>query len=157
MKQKRSFFNSPVHHSGFTLIELMITVVILAIIVGIAVPSYQAQVRKARRTDARNALLDIAAREERFLSIANTYSGLATDVGYGGAWPQTVSNGYYQVTVTTPDPAYLGAGPSFVVKATPIGIQTADTACNSFSVNQIGRQSAVDSANVDASTLCWGG
>jgi type IV pilus assembly protein PilE len=154
---KRAESRLPAHYSGFTLVELMIACVILAIIVGIAVPSYQAQVRKAHRTDARNALLDIAAREERFLSVANAYSPLPSDVGYSGAnWPQNVSNNNYSVAVTIPDPAYLGAGPSFVIVATPIGIQAADTACASFSVTQIGTQTAKDSANVDASALCWG-
>jgi type IV pilus assembly protein PilE len=59
-------------HSGFTLVELMIVVVVASILVAIAVPSYQYEVQKARRTDARNAILDIAAREERFLSVANS-------------------------------------------------------------------------------------
>src|SRR6202043_3451315 len=99
VNKKRTIFKLPAHHCGFTLIELMIAVVILAIIVGIAVPSYQAQIRKARRTDARNAMLDIAAREERFLSIANSYGPAPTDVGYTGTWPVTVSNGYYNVSV----------------------------------------------------------
>jgi type IV pilus assembly protein PilE len=146
-----------VRHSGFTLVELLIVIVVASILVAIAVPSYQAQVRKSRRTDARNALLDIAAREERFLSVTNSYSAVPTEVGYGGlAWPQTVTNGYYQVTVTIPDPNYAGAGPSFVLTATPIGVQTSDTACASFAVTQIGRQSALDSNGVDNSTTCWG-
>jgi type IV pilus assembly protein PilE len=140
-----------VRHSGFTLVELLIVIVVASILVAIAMPSYQAQVRKSRRTDARNALLDIAAREERFLSVTNSYSAVPTEVGYAGvAWPQTVTNGYYQVTVTIPDPN------SFVLAATPIGVQTSDTACASFAVTQIGRQSALDSNGVDNSTTCWG-
>jgi type IV pilus assembly protein PilE len=153
MKRKRAIFKSLVHHSGFTLVELMITVVILAIIVGIAVPSYQAQIRKARRTDARNAMLDIAAREERYLSIANSYSAAATDVGYTGAWPQAVSNNYYNVTVAAPP---LAVPPSFLITATAINAQTADLPCQTFTLDQIGTQTAKDSANVDNSTVCWG-
>jgi type IV pilus assembly protein PilE len=144
-------------HSGFTLVELMIVVVVASILVAIAVPSYQYEVQKARRTDARNAILDIAAREERYLSVANSYSALPTDVGYtGGAWPQTVTNGYYSVTVTIPDPNYVGLGPSYVVTAQAIGLQANDTACASFSVTQIGKQTALTSALVDNSTTCWG-
>src|SRR5271154_4603452 len=103
---------------GFTLVELMITVVVLAIIVALAVPAYTQQVQKARRTDARNALLDIAGREERFLSVSNSYSATPADVQYSGAWPQVVTNGYYSVGVQVPDPAYVGNGPSFIVTAT---------------------------------------
>jgi type IV pilus assembly protein PilE len=142
---------------GFTLVELLIVVVIATILVAIAVPSYQAQVQKSRRTDARNALMDIAGREERYLSVANSYSALPTDVGYPGPlWPQTVTNGYYNVTVVTPDPAYAGTGASFVITATAIGIQASDSACASFSVNQIGAQTALTSGGALNSTACWG-
>ena len=140
---------------GFTLVELMITVVILAIIVAIALPSYQAQSQKARRTDARNALLDIAGREERFLSVSNAYSQLPSDVGYGGAaWPQNVTpNSYYSVSVVAP----AGANPpSFTVTATPIGVQAGDTTCATFTVNQIGQQTAQNAGGIDTSTTCWG-
>jgi type IV pilus assembly protein PilE len=144
-------------HLGFTLVELLIVVVIATILVAIAVPSYQAQVQKSRRTDARNALMDIAAREERYLSVANSYSALPTDVGYPGlGWPQNVTNNYYSVTVTTPDPAYAGTGASFVITATAIGIQTGDAACQSFSVNQIGNQTALTSGGARNDSTCWG-
>jgi type IV pilus assembly protein PilE len=143
-------------HLGFTLVELLIVVVIAAILVSIAVPSYQAQVRKSRRTDARNALLDIAAREERFLSVSNNYSANAVDVGYGGVWPQPVTNNYYQVSVTAPDPAQPTVPISYIITATTFGIQVSDTACATFTVNQIGQQTAQTSGGVDNSTTCWG-
>src|SRR5580692_264188 len=115
--------------SGFTLIELMIAVVIVAIIAAIALPAYTQQTQKARRAEARNALLDIAGREERFLSVSNAYSQLPSDVGYGGAaWPQNVTpNSYYSVTVTVPAPGFPAGTPSFLVTATPIGLQVTDT------------------------------
>jgi type IV pilus assembly protein PilE len=143
---------------GFTLVELMITCVILAIIVAIALPSYTAQTQKSRRTDARNALLDIAGREERFLSVSNAYSALPSDVGYGGAaWPQNVTpNSYYSVSVTVPAPGFPAGTPSFLVTATPIGAQVGDTTCAIFTVNQIGQQTAQNSGAVDTSTTCWG-
>ena len=144
--------------SGFTLVELMITVVILAIIVAVALPSYNAQSQKARRADARNALLDIAGREERFLSVSNAYSQLPSDVGYGGAaWPQNVTpNSYYSVTVTVPAPGFPAGTPSFLVTATPINVQAGDTTCATFTVNQIGQQTALNTGGVDTSTTCWG-
>src|SRR5580692_8219658 len=114
---------------GFTLIELMIAVVIVAIIAAIALPAYTQQTQKARRAEARNVLLDIAGREERFLSVSNAYSQLPSDVGYGGAaWPQNVTpNSYYSVTVTVPAPGFPAGTPSFLVTATPIGLQVTDT------------------------------
>ncbi len=53
---------------GFTLIELMVTIMVAAILAAIAVPSYTSQIRKSRRTEARNAVLDAAAREERLFA-----------------------------------------------------------------------------------------
>jgi len=145
---------------GFTLIELMIACVILAIIVAVALPSYNQQTQKARRSDARNALLDLAGREERYLSVSSAYTQVNANVGYGGAaWPQTVMpNGFYQVSVAVPDPAYTGLGPSFILTAVPVptSVQAADTQCAKFTVNQVGKQTAYTSANVDNTTTCWG-
>jgi type IV pilus assembly protein PilE len=142
---------------GFTMVELMITVVILSIIVAIALPAYTAQTQKARRADARNALLDIAGREERFLSVGNAYSQLPADVGYTGAgWPQNVSNNYYSVAVTVPNLNFPAGTPSFLITATPINAQAGDTTCVIFTVNQIGQQTAQNSGGVDTSATCWG-
>jgi len=54
--------------AGFTLVELMVTVMIAAILLAIAVPSYQAYIRKSRRTEAKTAVLDLAGREETLFS-----------------------------------------------------------------------------------------
>ena len=51
--------------SGFTLIELMVVVTVVALLAMIALPSYQNSVRKSRRTDARIALIELAQTLER--------------------------------------------------------------------------------------------
>jgi type IV pilus assembly protein PilE len=156
MTDRNSFLGSR-RIGGFTLVELMITVVILAIIVAIAMPAYTQQMHKSRRTDARNALLDLAGREERFLSIQGNYGPNPADVGYGGAWPQVITNGYYSVNVQVPDPnAATPANPSFIITATAVGLQASDTDCATFSVNQIGQQVAKTSASAVNTATCWG-
>jgi type IV pilus assembly protein PilE len=154
MTHRTSFLSSR-RIGGFTLVELMITVVVLAIIVGIAVPSYQQQVRKSRRADARNALLDLAGREERFLSISNSYSQTPADMGYA-TFPVTVNNGYYQLTVAVPDPAQPGVTPSYIITATYFGPQVADTDCAQFTVNQLGQQAALTAGAAVNTATCWG-
>ena len=155
MTQRISFHSSR-RTGGFTLVELMIACVVLAIIVAVAMPSYQAQVRKSRRADARNAILDLAGREERFLSIANSYSQTPTDVGYTGAFPVTVNNGYYQLSVTVPDPNQAPGITSYLITATTFGPQVTDTDCQTFTVNQLGQQAALNSGGALNTATCWG-
>jgi type IV pilus assembly protein PilE len=144
--------------AGFTLIELMVTIMIGAILLSIAVPAYQGQIRKSRRTEARMAVLDLASREERFLSTANNYSQTTTDLGYTGTFPLSVGSGYYTLTVSSPDATFTaagGTGPSYVITATATGLQVKDAACQTFSVTQIGRQTSADSGGADSTATCW--
>src|SRR3954466_15994752 len=93
----------PRRMAGFTLIELMVTLVVAAILISIAVPSYQTQVRKSRRTEARNAVMDLAAREERYYSVNNAYTDAALELGYGNdntvISGLPIGSGYYTVSV----------------------------------------------------------
>lgn len=60
---------------GFTLIELMIVVVVIAILAAIAYPSYQNQVRKSYRADAQADLMELAGYLERYYTENNTFTG----------------------------------------------------------------------------------
>lgn len=59
---------------GFTLIELMITVMIIGILAGIAIPQYQQYVTKARRTEAKSALARVQGALERYYTVNNVYT-----------------------------------------------------------------------------------
>ena len=145
---------------GFTLIELMITITIGALLLSIAIPGYQSQVRKSRRVEARNALLDLAAREERYLSVYNLYSQAPNDLGYAtgvSTWAAVgaIGSGYYTLNVvaTAPVPATL-TPPTYTITATATGAQLKDLPCRTFTVNNLGLQTAADSGGA-ASTRCW--
>jgi len=143
--------------AGFTLIELMVTLVVAAILISIAVPAYQTQVRKSRRTEARNAVMDLAAREERYYSVNNAYTNVALELGYGTdnavITGRPIGSGYYTVSVKliAPQPAAtppIRAG--FTITATAVGTQLKDTPCQTFAVDDVGTQTSTPSA-----TECW--
>jgi len=70
---------------GFTLMELIITMVIVGILAAIAIPSYQDSVKKAKRSDAQGALLSFANAMERHFTTNGTYLGAGTTAGNTGA------------------------------------------------------------------------
>jgi type IV pilus assembly protein PilE len=144
---------------GFTLIELMITVVVISILGAVALPSFLNQIRKSRRTEARTALLDLAARTERLYSTNNSYVNSTTqtlaptDLGYQGtAFPiASVGKGYYTIDIKPNAPTAT----SFNFTATATGAQAADLTCTTFTVDNTGKQAAFDNNSVDQTQTCW--
>ena len=148
------------HHHGFTLLELMIVVAIVGILAAIAVPSYQKYVMQSRRTDAKNAVLDLASREERFFSVNNTYTNSAPALGYGptSAFPLAVNasgQSYYNLSVPTVTTATATVAAGFTGLATPTGSQTADSTCYAYQIDQLGTQTNWNGATQLAGTGCW--
>jgi type IV pilus assembly protein PilE len=98
---------------GFTLIELMIAVAVVAILAMIAIPSYTAQMVKGRRSSAEAVLMDIAQRQQQYLldvrGYAPDWATLKTTI------PVDVSK-YYTIAIV---PA-AGPPPTFTASATPI-------------------------------------
>ncbi len=141
---------------GFTLVELIVTMLVASILLAVAVPTYTSQIRSSRRTDARSAVLDLAGREERYLSVNTAYSTTPSDLGYTGSFPQSIGSGYYQVSVTA-TAATATTPPAFTAPATAGGKQTADTSCASFTVNHLGQHTAQDSGGSDSTATCWAG
>lgn len=93
------------HAIGFTLVELMITVVILAILAAIAYPSYTNHVTRTRRSDAQVALLQIANQQERFFTECNRYASSVTAArtcaALGLGFPNDRSpDSHYQLSVS---------------------------------------------------------
>lgn len=110
--------------TGFTLIELMITVVIVAILASVAWPSYQSYLQRSRRADAQAVMMMIVNREQQFLLDARQYTNVVGPAGLGivsQGWNCTLNagttcgNDFYDITVA------LNAGPppGFTVAGTP--------------------------------------
>jgi type IV pilus assembly protein PilE len=101
---------------GFTLLELMTVVAIIGILVAIAVPSYQGQLRKGRRADAQAYMMDLANLEQQYLLDARNYLVGAGAAATLRATPTSVAN-YYTFTI---DPAAAAVPPVFKITATPV-------------------------------------
>ena len=116
---------------GFTLLELVIVVVVVAILASVALPGYQDQVRKSRRASAQSHLLDIAQREQQYLLDARSYA--STVAALNMSTPPDVS-AYYTIAITTAG----GPPPSFTASATPIASQAGDLGGAALSIDNTG-------------------
>lgn len=92
--------------TGFTLIELMIVVAIVALLATLVIPSYQESVKSSKRADAKGVLMNAANAMERYFTANNTYDGAA--VGSDGIPDQSPLTGTanYNISVATNDSSY---------------------------------------------------
>lgn len=147
-------------HTGFTLIELMIAVVVVGILATIAYPSFVEQVRKSRRADAMTEINKVVQAQERYRANNTSYGthfivsggrfagvGIATDSG--AATTYTGTSGYYSMTM----PA--SGTTSYTVTATAGGSQASDSKCTTLSVALSGGNLAYTSTGSATANQCW--
>ena len=85
---------------GITLIELMIVVVIISVLAVIAYPNYSEFAARAKRNEARAALLQIATNQERFYLQNNEYTCEMTRLGFSADADFVTDSGSYRVNIT---------------------------------------------------------
>jgi type IV pilus assembly protein PilE len=129
---------------GVTLIELMIVIVVVAILASIAVPSYRQYVLRSHRTEAKAALMNVAAAQEKFYLQNNTYTDELSDAPPDGLGiPDTTEHGNYTIAIAA------GADDTaFSATATATGGQAQDTRCATFTIDQAGVKTATNAE-------CW--
>ena len=147
---------------GFTLIELMIVVCIIAILAAIAFPAYDAYVIRGKRAEGRALLMDAASKMEKHYSdclkfsanistVKNCSSGAAGAVNICGSGTCNSETGKYNLTITSTDAnSYtLFAAPTFT-----------DAQCGTFALRHTGEKcinsTTCSSADATAVRDCWG-
>lgn len=140
-------------HRGFTLIELMIVVVIMAVLASIALPSYTNYAQKARRSDAKIALSKAAALQERFFLKSNAYTSNVNELG-GSGGSLTSPEGWYDITSSVTGCVSGNDGSCFTLTATATGAQLDDTDCRRFTLTDVGSKNAFDDSSI-ANDNCW--
>jgi len=134
---------------GFTLIELMVVVVIIGVLGMVAMPSYRQYSMRAQRTEAKTALLQLAANQARFYIQNNTYTNNLAALGFPAG---TSDKGVYTLAVPV---ANVNAYQATAVPTVGGGVSgrdmNADTDCTLFSINAQG----VRAATPDPDTNCW--
>ncbi len=129
--------------SGFTLIELMVVVAVVAILASIAVPSYQEQIRKSRRAQAKADLVEYMQMAERRFTVDNSYATFVLPTNQSPR--EAGATARYTIAATTQTATQL------VLTATAQGPQAQDR-CGNLSISNTGLKTETGPA---ALSDCW--
>jgi type IV pilus assembly protein PilE len=149
---------------GFTLIEVMVVVVIVAILASAVYPSYLDHLIKSKRAAAQGFMMSVANKEEQIMLDYRCYVPVAgnadfpkdpagTPPGLNLTVPANVSSHYDIDVVTSACPIATGTAPFYTITATPTSpAQTKDLKCAKLTLNQTGNKGITGTGSVQT---CW--
>lgn len=126
---------------GFTLIELMVVIAIIAVVMAYALPNYRDYVLRSKRTEAMNSLMQASHLQERHYANKNRY-GTAAEIKLESIFPTPNAENKlnYTISMESTDTEYT-------IKATAYGKQAQDTDCLTFTLDTFGNKTPVNN--------CW--
>lgn len=131
---------------GFTLIELTMVLAITGILASLALPSYQAHIRQARRLDAQAGLQRIQMEQSRWRAYHDSYTAQLADLGLQSNSPQN----HYQLSITE------ATAEGFTAQAQAVGDQARDLNCQPMQLRLLNSTSILSSGTAGGDTgRCW--
>ena len=147
---------------GFTLIELMITVAIVAILAAIAVPNYTDYITRSKFTEAHGMLADLRVKMEQYYQDNRRYNatGVAGTCGIPGGNAPTVQGAKYFTFACGSTNANAAGDQQFTLTAS--GIVGSSLEGIAFTINHANARATTVSASTPmadkgyaANTGCW--
>ena len=171
MRLNFAFHKNPRRITGFTLIELMITAAIVAVLSAIALPSYTSYIARANRADARAQLVQVAQFMQRFYAANDSFAFdraippngvtnfIPSNLTQSPAPTGTGSTKLYELAI----PAQTITGISFEIRMVPVdGGHMSNDQCGAFSFDSTGKRGIVlagvlytDSTAQPLINTCW--
>ena len=132
--------------TGFTLVELLIVVAVMAILVALALPNYQESIRKSRRSDAQSELMKFAGVAERVFTLNSSYATVDDDPDADNPNDDIIPDNtdFYTYSFVA-----AATASTYSIRAVPGGSQVTD-ACGTMTLTQAGVRTHTGSL-----TGCW--
>jgi type IV pilus assembly protein PilE len=144
---------SPAHapsHRGFTLVELMVVVAIVAILAAVGYPSYTEHVKKGQRAKAQAALMEAAQFMQRYYAANNSYKQdlNGTELKGSDIGLNNVGDLGYTLNLDA-------TGTGYTLSMTPSSAQMKGDKCGTYTLTQAGVKGLKDNASGTTLKDCW--